>query len=431
MTSKKKPVQKNSSSRDAQVYHFSIRWHGFVFNPDADNAGYAKHQQTLEQFTEKNLQIFRDHCESTFDKWIFQIERGSKFGLLHFQGYGHKVVKARPRALGAIWGSDGVPGVEIQCCSTAGVNALKNYAMKKETRESGPWADKPIYMGADLIKNLHPWQQAIKDLIGTKPHDRIIYWFYDKVGGSGKSSFAKYMMFHHKVVTLTFGDAKDLLFVVQKFQNRPCYMFDLSRTKGGKTSMSDIYQALESVKNGYFVSSKYESDIVLMQTPHVIVFSNHYPDMGALSQDRWRVVNMNEHDLGANGAKEIIVPNPDGNVFQRSAVGKKRKNLDPVQKFLSSRPKKKVRFGGSGNFSDENREIFGHNCSEHENTPLENLSHEGLPRKSVSQVPASCPQDGQGCPPVHEIVQATQPIAKPTLVRQSAYCPPEVQKKDR
>lgn len=100
------------------------------------------------------------------------------------------------------------------------------------------------------------------------------------------------MYFRHNVLTLTFGDAKDLLNLVFKKQGLPTYMFDLSRTKGGKTSMSDIYQALESVKNGYFINTKYETGVACYAIPHVIVFSNHAPDMSALSLDRWHIHTM-------------------------------------------------------------------------------------------------------------------------------------------
>ncbi len=119
------------------------------------------------------------------------------------------------------------------------------------------------------------------------PDPRKIYWYHDEKGGAGKSSFAKYLWWNHGHLTLTFADAKDLLNLVYKKQGLRAYLFDLSRTKGGKSSMSDIYQALESVKNGYFVNAKYETGVACYAIPHVVVFSNHLPDMSALSADRW------------------------------------------------------------------------------------------------------------------------------------------------
>lgn len=286
-------------TRPSGVYHFSVRW--YVPNeekqhpPDGDASS-----EWCQAGISKFRTIIARHC----DKWICQLERGEEHGKLHMQCYAHRAKKDRPRHFGRLLGGTGLPGVEVSAASTEGIDALRLYCMKQKTRVSGPWLDRPIYQGHDLIVDLLPWQKAVADLVKGNPHPRRIYWFYDSKGGAGKSSFAKWLYYHHKIPTLTFGDAKDLLYVVQKFENRRAYLFDLSRTKGGKSSMSDIYQALESVKNGYFISTKYESDIVCMQTPHVVVFSNHHPDMKCLSTDRFMIVDMNALELGSNGAKK-------------------------------------------------------------------------------------------------------------------------------
>lgn len=325
-----------SKKRPTQVYHFSLRWT-------------PKNTEDYEskQFESEFQPIFERCMRNHFDKWVFQLERGEGSGRLHMQGYAHSKEKDRAKHLGSVLSDDGLPGVEISPASQAGIASLKSYAMKAETRVAGPWADKSIYLGHDLITDLLPWQKAVRDLILQKPHPRRIYWFFDLKGGAGKSSFAKWLYYHHKVPTLTFGDAKDLLYVVQKFENKPAYLFDLSRTKGGKSSMSDIYQALESVKNGYFISTKYESDIVCMQTPHVIVFSNHEPDLSCLSVDRFRIIDMNALELGANGAKKNNTIDPEP-VFQRSASGScpvlsliKKVQGPPPSVFHNYRPKKK------------------------------------------------------------------------------------------
>lgn len=318
------PPKATKKQQVSKVYHFSVRWYipdeeGKIV-PDGDpSADWC--QRGIETFKG----VIADHC----DKWIFQLERGKDARKLHMQCYAHCAKADRPRHFGGVLGRAGLPGVEVSAASEAGVDALRKYCMKKDTRVQGPWSDKPIYQGHDLISELLPWQQAVADLVQSKPHPRRIYWFYDAKGGAGKSSFAKWLYFHHKVPTLTFGDAKDLLYVVQKFENKPAYLFDLSRTKGGKSSMSDIYQALESVKNGYFISTKYESDIVCMQTPHVIVFSNHHPDMKCLSTDRFMIVDMNALELGRSnrfkknntiGAKRSAESGARGTVFQRQRL---------------------------------------------------------------------------------------------------------------
>lgn len=49
------------------------------------------------------------------------------------------------------------------------------------------------------------------------------------------------------------------------------------------------YGGMEEIKNGCFFSSKYEGGMVLMNSPHVIVFANQPPDEGMMSKDRWKV----------------------------------------------------------------------------------------------------------------------------------------------
>ncbi len=225
-------------------------------------------------------------------KFLYQLERCPTTGSSHYQCYCNLKKKCRNGKLAKALCALGLKGVTCLPASDNGKEKLRLYAMKNDTRIAGPWADRAIYLGQDLPSKLWPWQQEVVDLISNKPDPRKIHWFYDSQGGAGKSTFAKYMYFHRKILTLTFGDAKDLLNLVFKQQGLSTYMFDLSRTKGGKSSMSDIYQALESVKNGYFINTKYETGVACFAIPHVIIFSNHAPEMNSLSLDRWVIHRM-------------------------------------------------------------------------------------------------------------------------------------------
>lgn len=49
---------------------------------------------------------------------------------------------------------------------------------------------------------------------------------------------------------------------------------------------------MEMIKNGHFMDAKYESKIVIMDVPHVIVLANKMPDTACLSQDRWSVYQL-------------------------------------------------------------------------------------------------------------------------------------------
>jgi len=224
-------------------------------------------------------------------KFVFQLERAPTSGRLHYQGYVNLKSKQRPKELAAKMSGLGMKGVTVLPSSNDGKEALKAYCMKSATRVEGPWADKPIYLGQDLIKELRPWQQHIMDMTSKTPDPRAIHWYYDSKGGHGKTSISKYLFFHHKILTLTIGKASDLLNLVSKFQGRKMYIFDISRTTTAGV-MTEMYAAIEAVKNGFFVNTKYDTSVVCMAIPHIVVFSNFLPKMSALSTDRWRI-----HDL--------------------------------------------------------------------------------------------------------------------------------------
>jgi len=226
-------------------------------------------------------------------RYIYQLEECPSTGTNHFQCYVNLKTKKRITELIKMFNSSGFSGADISPASSFGKESLKDYCMKEDSRLDGPWADKPIYLGRDLIKQLRPWQQDIVQKLDRTPHKRIIDWYYDDSGGKGKSSIAKYLYFHHNIITLSIGKASDLLNLVFKLQGKKMYIFDISRTVP-KGAMNEIYMALECVKNGYFVNTKYDTGVCCMEIPHVVVFSNHLPKLSALSKDRWKIYDLSQ-----------------------------------------------------------------------------------------------------------------------------------------
>ena len=51
--------------------------------------------------------------------------------------------------------------------------------------------------------------------------------------------------------------------------------------------------SIEEIKNGCFASSKYESKMVIMNSPHILCFANELPDTQKLSRDRWNLHDLN------------------------------------------------------------------------------------------------------------------------------------------
>nr|QKV51153.1 putative replication associated protein [Crucivirus sp.] len=138
----------------------------------------------------------------------------------------------------------------------------------------------------------HPWQLKVLELIKTKPDKRKIYWFWEPNGGAGKTVLATHICDHNPSTLYVTGKCADIKAGVAdwcKAGNPPTIViWDIPRTNEGHIS----YEALESVKNGILYSGKYESGMCRFNKPHIIIFSNHEPDISKLSKDRWVIEDL-------------------------------------------------------------------------------------------------------------------------------------------
>lgn len=244
--------------------------------------------------TDENLAKLTTLMKVTCANWIFQAEDTTDNP--HYQIYCRRVKKIRAKQWAVSLNGE-FSGIYISPASTAGKVALSNYAMKKDTRVAGPWSDKPIYLGQDLPVTLWKWQRELWEEIQGVPHPRKIIFVVNRRGNIGKSTFAKWLFFHHGILTLPFGTAKDLANLVSKFQGKSAYIFDLARTRPKTESFDDVYSTLEAIKNGYVVNLKYETSAFAMAKPHVIVFSNEPPKMTKLSRDKYDIRYIEPEDL--------------------------------------------------------------------------------------------------------------------------------------
>ena len=127
------------------------------------------------------------------------------------------------------------------------------------------------------------WQSELVAKLSEVPDDRTIHWYYDMEGNKGKSYFAKNYAGSNYYVNG--GKSADIFY---GYEYQSVIFFDLARMK------QDIvqYDVMEAFKNGQFYSTKYESKLVRFNVPHVVVFSNFYPDLGKLSSDRWNIIEI-------------------------------------------------------------------------------------------------------------------------------------------
>jgi len=212
------------------------------------------------------------------EMYIYGKEIGEE-GTPHLQGFVIFNKKIRPlsvcpKELGIHWEkTKGTVDENIAYCS-----------------KDGDWTSQ----GLDPIKLINPtrkWQIDILKLIEGIPHDRTINWFYDLVGGKGKTCLSKYLVVKRNACVVG-GKSHDIKYGIMKYKDDNGFypnivIFDIARSCNLVS-----YQAIEEVKNGLFYSGKYEGRQAVFNSPHVIIFSNCEPNYDKLSADRLSVVEI-------------------------------------------------------------------------------------------------------------------------------------------
>lgn len=235
------------------------------------------------------------------DKYVFQLEQAPETGRYHMQAW---MERKKPfRAIERFKGTM-LEGTHFEMQRAADFNA-RGYCCKPASKIEGPWANfdtdhavaNELYRELPVVREmeLYPWQKMVWDLTMELPDDRVVYWFYDQMGGAGKSYLVKKMCEEPGVCRVG-GRGKDCAFAIKKYieehkQGARVVLWDVARSAG-----EIDYMMLEKIKNGCVFSAKYESSSVRWASPHVVVFSNYPPLRYKLSEDRWRVYEISNGD---------------------------------------------------------------------------------------------------------------------------------------
>lgn len=225
--------------------------------------------------------LFKEICTD----WIFQEEIG-KEGTPHLQGAIRLKKAARYTEFSPDrkihWEAQGSLNNSVYCCKD------------DETKKPG---GRVCYGGSykpkielKLIKEeqFFPWQDELINIIKTEPDDRTVHWYWSQEGNLGKSAFAKYLVAKMGATPAVSGKYADIINLIfkQNMDNCRCIVFDIPRNHGNKVS----YSAIESIKNGMIVNTKFETGFKLFNPPHIIVLCNQEPEIDKLSNDRWHIV---------------------------------------------------------------------------------------------------------------------------------------------
>lgn len=214
--------------------------------------------------------------------YIFQEEKGES-GTPHLQG----VVSLKKRMR---WSEFGLPK-DIHWEKVKHVPLCYEYCSRASKRHGNCWSLKyPIPLKLKLLDeaNFYEWETNIVNYIKTEPDDRTICWLWSEKGDIGKSTFCKYLAYTFNAILCGKGQYSDIMNIMFKanMDKTKLVVFDLPRNNGNKIS----YSALESIKNGLIVNTKYETGSKLFNSPHIIVFANMPPEMEKMSMDRWKII---------------------------------------------------------------------------------------------------------------------------------------------
>lgn len=151
----------------------------------------------------------------------------------------------------------------------------------------------------DQRENRYPWQNDVVDIVYDERReilrisdDRTIHWITDKFGCSGKSKLVKWLCVNlpDSISKISFGSANQLRSSLVGIGPRDVYFVDMPRTLGQEDNINNIITCLEDLKNGHIVSAMYgRSKTLLMDPPHVIVLSNKPCPLKTMTQDRWKI----------------------------------------------------------------------------------------------------------------------------------------------
>lgn len=245
---------------------------------------------TFNNFNEIHIEILNNYFFEICEKFIFQEEIGEN-GTKHLQG--------------AIWLKKRMRWSEFKLDNRIHWEKTKgsdleviNYCSKNETWTGRRWVYKiviPEKLKYLKKEDLYIWQRKVEDIILEKPDDRTIYWIWDPVGGNGKSQLVKRLVIEYDCLLITGGKKSDIInmvynYVIVKYLN-------VVLLNSPRCIDRISYSSLEDIKDGIIVNTKYETGSKIINSPHVMVFSNHMPEVEKMTKDRWKIFKIVNKEL--------------------------------------------------------------------------------------------------------------------------------------
>ena len=93
----------------------------------------------------------------------------------------------------------------------------------------------------------------------------------------------------NEATKISFGSTSQLRTAVIQAGERKCYFVDIPRTKGSEDKIENLLSVIEDMKVGFLTSNMYgKHTSLIMDPPHVVIFSNDPCPRQMMSEDRWK-----------------------------------------------------------------------------------------------------------------------------------------------
>lgn len=193
-----------------------------------------------------------------------------------------------------------------------------------------------------------PWHAYVDNYI-QKPDNRTVLFIVDPKGGMGKTTYARNLQRHNEKVQYLKPE-KEANIALHLDPRKSIFILDCPRSR---LDIPLPYNTMESIKDGYVMSGKYQSCMKKIAIPNsVIVFTNEAPDPTRLSEDRWNVqcynrITKNLLKCEPNATEGWDVMSNNGltrlKTLTNSAVEKKRKKTQRENEDAEDREERRQR----------------------------------------------------------------------------------------
>jgi hypothetical protein len=257
-------------------------------NTKPDSREVKQYCFTLNNYTEEELNELVKTAESAGCLYIIGREIGEQ-GTPHLQGYLKLPIKKSWSAMMKLLNNK---RIHLSACKgSQKQNAI--YCSKDKRYVTNFYEEaEPLR----ILDELQDWMNELKVILEIQAHPRHVYWIWEPIGGTGKSSFCKFLCHKYKAIYIDEGKKSDLINIIYNIEivnSKSIICIDVPRDNGNTVS----YKAIEQIKNGMICNTKYETGMKLFNSPHLIIFCNHPPEREKLSYDRWKIAEIVEKRL--------------------------------------------------------------------------------------------------------------------------------------